>query len=81
MSTTQTGTETPGVTPRESLVEHRIAMFEELGFSKEEAELLHASFIDVKIGDKMYKNRLSHHDIRKHMSQGCTAELILKIFT
>lgn len=60
--------------------DYRVAMFEELGFSHTEAEALCGATRTVYVKEHSYSVRLSHHDVRKHMDQGCTATQILRIF-
>lgn len=71
----------PAKTLKEALVDHRVAMFEDLGFSRIESEKLHESFRNILINGKRYEIRLSHHDVKKHLNQGATHRQIIRIFT
>ena len=71
MSTTETD--------KESLADHRVSTFEELGFTKEDAEKLASTkSIDI-INGKHYDFPLSWHKVKKMLDNGCTHELALKI--
>ena len=66
-------------TDKNILEDHRIATFEELGFSNEDAKKLsETKHIDV-INDKSYTFPLSWHRVKKMLDAGCSHELALKI--
>lgn len=69
----------------EGLREYRIESIENLGFSKREAKALGSSTIGMYTynngSSHRYDMPLTHHEIRKHMSQGASIDQILRIFT
>lgn len=65
-------TETHPQTEAEKVAEYRIAMFEEMGFSKVRAKVL----CEAKGSDGW---PLSTHAIRQMLNDGCAHELALKI--
>lgn len=77
MATTDTDTQ--------SLESFRVAMLEELGFSKDEAESLSGAYYQVKVparkgqGVRRYDMRVDHHYVRRMMDAGATREQILRI--
>lgn len=79
MATTDTSTE--------ALTEHRVAMIEELGFSKDEAQLLSETYYTVRVKgekgkeDRHYPMRVDHHYIRKMLEGGATREQVIQILT
>jgi len=71
MSTTETD--------KDTLADHRVSTFEELGFSKEDSEKLALTKnIDI-INGKQYSFPLSWHKVKKMLDNGCSHELALKI--
>jgi hypothetical protein len=66
-------------TDKNDLLDHRVATFEELGFSKEDSENLAAAKHRDVINGKGYDFSLSWHKVKKMLDAGCTHELALKI--
>jgi Holliday junction resolvasome RuvABC DNA-binding subunit len=71
-------------TNNNTLEAYRVATLEELGFSKEEAEKLSASFYSVTVGGKdknsvarTYLMRVDHHYVRKMLDRGATREQVI----
>jgi hypothetical protein len=75
-------------TTNESLTSYRVAMLEELGFSKPEAEALSECYYDVTLkakskNDKIrtYRIKVDHHYVRKMLNAGATRVQVLDILT
>jgi len=66
-------------TDKNNLIDHRVATFVELGFSKKDSKnLADAKHRDV-INGKSYDFPLSWHKVKKMLDAGCSHELALKI--
>lgn len=67
----------------EKLNAYRVASFEALGFSDEDAEKLAEATMIVEVktkhGVKTYEKPLSWHRAQKLLEKGCSQELALKI--
>lgn len=67
----------------DKLNSYRVASFEALGFSEEEAKQLAEATMTVEVktktGARVYEKPLSWHRAQKLLEKGCSKELALKI--
>jgi hypothetical protein len=66
-------------TDKSDLEQHRIATFEELGFSKKNAEKLANAKHRTSVAGKNYDFPLNWHYVKKMLDNGCDHKLALKI--
>jgi hypothetical protein len=74
-------------TTRESLEDFRVAMLEELGFTKEQSILLSEAQRTCTVKgvkgapNRYYSIRVDHHYVRGLLDRGATTEQVLRILT
>ena len=70
-------------TSEQTLQEYRVMMFEEIGFSSEDAEKLSQAHRSVSVksksGNRNYNVRVDYHYVQKMLDNGATKDQVLRI--